>query len=63
MSGVIPLGGKPAAHARLVRTANRDGDITDETTNNEKGYFKFQAIYDFHNSCNWDISNETRRLQ
>jgi len=46
MSGVITLDGKPAAHARLVRTANRDGDVIDEATTNEKGYFEFPAMFE-----------------
>jgi len=46
ISGVITLDGKPVANAKLVRTANRDGDITDETTTDEHGKFTMPAVYE-----------------
>jgi hypothetical protein len=46
MSGVITLDGKPVANARLVRTADRDGAKTDETTTDNNGNFKFPAVFE-----------------
>ena len=45
MEGVIKLDGKPVSNARLVRTVNLTEDETDETVTDEKGYFKFDAIF------------------
>lgn len=44
ISGVITLDGVPAANARLVRTGDRDGAKTDETTTDENGYFEFPVM-------------------
>ncbi len=46
ISGVITLDGKPVANAKLVRTVNKEKDITDETTTDDKGYFKMPAVYE-----------------
>lgn len=46
ITGVITLNGKPVANARLVRTADRVGAITDETTTDEKGHFSMPAVYE-----------------
>lgn len=46
ISGVITLDGKPVANARVVRTANRDGAMTDETVTDNKGHFNFPAVYE-----------------
>jgi hypothetical protein len=46
ISGVITLNGKPAAGAKLIRTADRDGAKTDETVTDENGYFKFPAMFE-----------------
>ena len=46
MSGVITLNGKPAAGAKLVRTANRDGVKTDETITDANGHFEFPAMFE-----------------
>lgn len=46
ISGVITLDGAPVANARLVRTADRDGAKTDETTTDENGAFSFPPMYE-----------------
>lgn len=46
MSGVITLNGNPVVNARLVRTADRDGSKTDETTTDDYGYFEFPAMWE-----------------
>ena len=46
ISGVITLNGKPVANAKLVRTADRDGVRTDETTTDEKGYFSMPPVFE-----------------
>ncbi len=46
ISGVITLNGKPAAGAKLVRTADRDGTKTDETVTDENGFFEFPAMFE-----------------
>ncbi len=46
ISGVITLDGVPVTNARLVRTADRNGPLTDETHTDEKGYFKFPAVFE-----------------
>lgn len=46
ISGVITLNGKPVANAKLVRTADRDGVMTDETTTDVNGYFSMPAVFE-----------------
>lgn len=46
MSGVITLNGNPVVNARLVRTADRNGSKTDETTTDDYGYFEFPAMWE-----------------
>jgi hypothetical protein len=46
ISGVITLDGKPVANARLVRTADRDGAMTDETTTDENGHFSMPPVFE-----------------
>ncbi|MGN0920181.1 MAG: DUF6795 domain-containing protein [Cellvibrio sp.] len=46
ISGVITKDGKPVASARVVRTADRDGERKDETTTDENGYFELPPIFE-----------------
>ncbi len=46
ISGVITLNGQPVAHARLIRTGEKERTHQDETTTDEKGYFEFPAMYE-----------------
>ncbi len=46
ISGTITLDGKPVAHARLVRTGDRDGPSVDEAVTDENGYFEFPAMFE-----------------
>jgi hypothetical protein len=46
ISGVITLNGKPAAGAKLIRTADRDGVKTDETVTDKNGFFEFPAMFE-----------------
>lgn len=45
MRGVINLNGEPVAHAKVMRTVDLSGAETDETSTDEKGNFKFPAIF------------------
>lgn len=46
MSGTITIDGKPVVNAKLIRTGDRDGAKTDETTTDENGYFQFPAMFE-----------------
>lgn len=49
ISGTITLNGEPAAGAHVKRVAGRahvDGEFTDETFTDEKGYFSMPAIWE-----------------
>ena len=46
ISGVITMNGKPVANAKLVRTADRDGAMTDETITDENGQFSMPAVFE-----------------
>lgn len=46
ISGVITKDGKPVANARVVRTADRDGERKDETTTDENGYFELPPMFE-----------------
>lgn len=46
ISGVITLNGKPVSHAKLVRTVNKEKEITDETMTDESGHFAMPAVFD-----------------
>ncbi len=46
ISGVITLNGQPVAHARLIRTGEKERTHQDETTTDENGYFAFPPMYE-----------------
>lgn len=46
MTGSIKLDGVPVANARLIRTVDRNGERTDETTTDKDGYFEFPGIFE-----------------
>jgi len=49
ISGTITLNGKPAAGAHVKRIAGKahvEGEFTDETQTDEKGYFSMPAIWE-----------------
>lgn len=46
ISGVITKDGKPVANARVVRTADRDGERKDETTTDDNGYFELPPMFE-----------------
>lgn len=46
ISGVITLDGKPVVNAKLIRTVNKEKDITDVTTTDEHGHFSMPAIFE-----------------
>lgn len=46
ISGVITKDGKPVVNARVVRTADRDGERKDETTTDENGYFELPPMFE-----------------
>lgn len=45
ISGVITLDGRPAANARIIRTANLSRDKVDETYTDENGYFEMPPVF------------------
>ena len=46
ISGVITLNGQPVVNAKLVRTVDRDGGKSDETTTDGKGYFELPSVFE-----------------
>jgi len=49
ISGVITQNGQPVANARVKRVVGKahvQGELTDETTTDEKGYFEMPAVFE-----------------
>lgn len=46
MKGVITLDGEPVANAKIIRTANRDGDKHDSAKTNNNGEFSFEPMFE-----------------